>query len=428
MSKTYRISRLKPLKRLSETYTDKLARRKNPDLIVLSGLSIERPQPHQSTHTEEVSWRGVFGLFLIFVTVVTSIYYFRKIISSTPSSFLSQVDASTIFTGTIRPSAETKIAASSQALVKELHVKVGDRVSEGQLLLSLDDTEAQSALRQAELEQRAAQTQIAELTSAITSHQKQLAALRSELAKAGGKVSVAQRRAEQVPLRQRQDSPERAQAIYEQAQARLRRAEDLRSRGLMSEQEYESARAEMKIAEADLESAKRAAAASNELARAQEHQAQLQASLEINEQNRLLTEMQSQLEQARLRLLRADEALKAAQRRLSETQIRSTTSAVIVDIPFRSGDLVASGMILVRLANLDSLIIDVPVGSRVVNSLTKGQRVLVTLPIDRQQIEGRILTINPIPSENLNHTVEVIVDNSSGRLLVGQSAEVQFIR
>ncbi|MEM4251852.1 MAG: HlyD family efflux transporter periplasmic adaptor subunit, partial [Candidatus Bathyarchaeia archaeon] len=298
----------------------------------------------------------------------------------------------------------------------------------GQLLLSLDDREAQSALRQAELERRAAEAQIAELNLAITSHQKQLAALRSELAGAGGKVSVAQRRAEQIPLRQRQDSPERAQAIYEQAQARLRRAEDLRNRGLMSEQEYEAARAEMKIAEADLESAKRAAAASQELARAQEHQAQLQTSLEVREQNRLLTEMQSQLEQARLRLLRADEALKTAQRHLSETQIRATTRAVVVDIPARTGDLVASGMTLMRLANLDSLIVEVPVDSRVINALTKGQRAVVTLPVDKQQVEGRVLTINPIPSENLSYIVEVVIENSSGRLLAGQAAEVQFSR
>ncbi len=424
MSKTYRISKIKPLKKLSEVSSDKLSRRKTPDLAVPFGLNLERPQ---SARPEEVSWRGVFGLFLIVVVVVTSIYYFKQTISSVPSGFPSQ-NASTLFTGTIRPSAETKIAAPSQSLVKDLHVKVGDRVTEGQLLLSLDDREAQSELRQAELEQQTAEAQIAELNVAITAHQKQLAALRSELAGAGGRVSVAQRKAEQIPLRQRQDSIERAQAIYEQAQARLRRAEDLRSRGLMSEQEYEAARAELKIAEADLESARRAAAASQELARAQEDQARLQNSLEAREQNRLLAQMQAQLEQARLRLLRASEALKTAQRRLSETQIRATTSAIVVDIPARTGDLVASGMTLMRLANLDSLIVEVPVDSRVVNSLAKGQRALVTLPVDKQQIEGRILTINPIPAENLNHTVEVLVENSSGRLLAGQSAEVQFLR
>ncbi|KAF0247879.1 MAG: hypothetical protein FD167_2718, partial [bacterium] len=47
-------------------------------------------------------------------------------------------------------------------------------------------------------------------------------------------------------------------------------------------------------------------------------------------------------------------------------------------------------------------------------------------PTNNQKVEGKIITINPLPAANLNHIVEVEFDNTNGSLLAGQPAEVKF--
>ncbi|MEW6731974.1 MAG: efflux RND transporter periplasmic adaptor subunit [Acidobacteriota bacterium] len=379
----------------------------------------------------ELGWRTVLILLIAAATATITIYLARQYLN-TPLNPLSPAEqaaalSSTTFTGIIKPANEAKISAASAAIIEKIFVQIGDSVKEGQPLLELDDREAQQAVAQAKLEKESAEQQMAELSLNITAVNKRLASLRTQLASAAAQVSVAQRRAEQVPVRQRQDSPERAQAVYEQALARYQRTEGLYKRGLVSAQEFEETRAALRIAEADLQSARDAAAASANLERAQESQSNLQSELANSEQEQQLAELRGQLQRARLRQQQAIQILEAAQRRLSETTVKATRAGVVVELPVKVGDQVYAGATFTRLAQLDHLSVELPVSARLINAIKPGQHAIISLATgSSQQLAGTVTTINPIPAANLNHTVEIEFENRNNALLVGQSARIQF--
>jgi hypothetical protein len=73
------------------------------------------------------------------------------------------------------------------------------------------------------------------------------------------------------------------------------------------------------------------------------------------------------------------------------------------------------------------MIVEVPVSGKIISELKVGQAARVALPSSPpREIEGRIRVINPLPSSNMTHAVEVEFENPALLLLAGQSAEVRF--
>jgi hypothetical protein len=81
------------------------------------------------------------------------------------------------------------------------------------------------------------------------------------------------------------------------------------------------------------------------------------------------------------------------------------------------------------LAKLEQLKIEVPVHGRVINGLNSQQGVSIQIGegVTAQKFEGKIATVNPLPTENLNYVVEVEFANLNHSLLIGQLAKVQFM-
>lgn len=386
--------------------------------------------PIQPVTNTQIGGRALAIILLLAASATTGIYLAREYLSTplAPLSSTEQVASltSTVFTGIIKPASEIKITANSPAIVQEILVKVGDQITENQPLLKIDDRDAKNLLTQAELEKVVADQQVAQINASIISLNKQMVNLRNQVVAASGKLSLAQRKAEQVPLRQRQDSPERAQAVYDQALSKFQRTETLHKQGLVSAQELDEIRSQLRIAEADLKTAHAAEVASSELSNAQESQSNLQNELVKTEQKQQLVDLQNQLERAQLRQKQAIQALEIAKNRTSESVVKATRGGVIVEVPVKEGDQVIVGTTLAKLAQLDKLIVEVPVSARLINSLKIDQSVNIKLPTSDQTVVGKIITINPLPAANLNHTVEVEFDNSSKALLAGQGAEAKF--
>jgi multidrug efflux pump subunit AcrA (membrane-fusion protein) len=109
--------------------------------------------------------------------------------------------------------------------------------------------------------------------------------------------------------------------------------------------------------------------------------------------------------------------------------VKATAAGVVVELPIKVGDQVASGGLVARLAALQELTVEVPVDARLINALHVGQSAIVSIPtIPARQVTGRITLLNPIPAPNMTHVVEVRFPNSSGLILTGQPAEVVFQR
>ena len=404
-----------------------------------------------SSPNKEIGWREFFILLIYAIGLTTAIYVLRQHLKQLPSLTDSQqisMLATTEFTGTVAPSKEFKIAATTPAIVKNIYVKIGDRIQPNQPLLALENLAAKDidSVKQQHLavkqeiesvkqQQELAKQQVEGLEQKIENFL-QTISLNQQLDAADLRVSISQLRSQNVPLRQRQDSIQRSEAVYKQAMAQNNRVQKLYREGAVSKAQIEQAQTDFQLASSDLASTKTAAAA-NKLEQEQIKQWQVQHQLKITAQQQQLTEMRGQLKLARLQyeqVTRKLEKLRQQASKLLDEQIpdnkqivRATEAGVIVNLPVATGDQIFTGTNLAGLAKLGNLKVQVPVSVSLINTLYIGQRAAVQVGMGRQKVEATVVTINPLPAQNLTYTVEVQFKNSVNALLVGQSAKVHFL-
>jgi multidrug resistance efflux pump len=192
------------------------------------------------------------------------------------------------------------------------------------------------------------------------------------------------------------------------------RTKQLFETGVIAQQELDARTTELRMARDDLDNARRLADVSSNLDHDQTDQATLQA--KITRQG-----LQELLLQARLKYERAKQ-------QVDGTVVRATQPGVVSEISVRLGDRIPGGTLLARLAELNRMIVEVPVAGKIVSELKVGQPARVALPSSPpSQVEGRIRVINPLPSSNMTHAVEVEFENPALLLLAGQPAEVRFV-
>jgi multidrug resistance efflux pump len=305
------------------------------------------------------------------------------------------------FEGKLRPATEIRITSASMGTVSEIYVKVGDTVKAGQQMVRLDDMETRMSLQQASAEREMAQ--------------QNLDHFRSRLADANARVAIAQRKVAQVPVRQLRDSPQRAQASFDQATVNYNRAKQLFGLGVIAQQELDARATDLRIAQDDLENAKKLASVSATLEDDQSEQAGLEARVT----------RQDLIEQLR----QSDLKYQQAKQRVSESVVTATQDGVVSEIPVKIGDRVPTGTVVTQLAELKRMVADVPVAATMISKLEVGETVSIKLPsTPPTEVQGVIHTINPLPSANMTHNVEVQFDNPTMLLLAGQPAEVRFQR
>ena len=305
------------------------------------------------------------------------------------------------FEGTIQPASEIRITAESLGTVSKIYVKVGDTVQKGQPLLRMDDREARLAMEHAALARNAAENSLKKF--------------RAPLADINARVAMSQRQEQQIPTRQWRDSPERAQAAYDEAVSNHTRAKELFQAGLIPKQEMDLRDTELRIAQDDLSNAKSLASASETARKDQSEQADLQAKASRQELEEQLRELDLRYQEAK--------------QHMDDAEVRATETGVVAEVPVRLGDRVPEGSLLARLAQLNRMVAEVPVAANMISQLQVGQLATIQLPSSPpQQVEGSIRMISPLPSANMTHLIEVEFKNPTRLLLAGQPTEVRFVR
>lgn len=388
-------------------------------------------------------WNRPLVLICLAVGLTTGIYgirqYLRQPLLSLDLLQFNQTLALTEFTGKIQPAQEFKVVAAVPGIVREKYVKAGDRVLPGEPLLALENLDSKQTSEQLQQEQESLFQQITQLKQKIAAFT-QAAAVDARLNQANQELSKAQLRSQQVPLHQRQDSVDRAQATYDLAFSRYQRMEMLSQEGAISQAVFDQAKAEWQIAQADLNSAQAAAKTLAAIAQQQEQQYSVQQDLLFAQQTQQLSELQGQLEAAQLQYAQVTRKLEklrlqwiAASQEGDinnfQTLVRASQAGVVTELPATTGDQILAGTELAKVVQLDQLKVKVPVTVRLVNTLQLNQKALVKLGVEgeAQEFTAKVVTINPVPSDDLNYAVEVQFKNPNHQLLVGQSAKVQFL-
>jgi multidrug resistance efflux pump len=332
-----------------------------------------------------------------------------------------------VFTGTIAPAAHVTVAAPVAGAVREVLVRVGDRVDKGRPLVKLDDSAARAALESALFEERVATDRLNDLQARAASLDRQIALQRVEVANAAAALSEAQFSVQQVPLRQLRDSTERAGALLDQARRSFARAQELFAVGVIARSQLEDADVAVRVAEDDFARAQEAARAAERVDEAQRTLGRAQANLaraESREQHKVLLD---QIAQARVELERATTRAHSARQNVDGAVVTAPRDGVVSEVPVGLGDHIAAGAPVGRLTSTEDLMVEVEVSARLVNALRPSQPAAIALPtIPVRRVSGEIHSISPVPSARMTHLVRVKLRNPTGMLLSGQPAQVVF--
>ncbi|MDQ3079252.1 MAG: HlyD family type I secretion periplasmic adaptor subunit [Pseudomonadota bacterium] len=295
-------------------------------------------------------------------------------------AMLAQVDEVTMGQGKVIPSSKVQlIQAAEPATISELLVRSGQRVSRGQLLARLDDTQSTSAVGQIESETRSLTERAARLagegggaTGAMGSDEAALSAVRRQAL--GSRVSALRSSAEQ---RRREVAEANAtinslQGSLSLAAKQVAMLEPLAAKNIVPQTELMTARREVidiqgRIAAAREQAGRASAAVSEAMSQASEAQFSFRQEA-LNERS-----------QVTQKIAVNQESLRGARGRVSKAELRSPVDGVVNDVQVTTiGGFVQAGEKIMEIVPMgDKLLVETRVTPKDIAFIKVGDKALV---------------------------------------------------
>lgn len=348
--------------------------------------------------------------------------------------------------------AEAQVRAKTYSLAPErmgriaaVHVREGDRVDAGQVLIVLDDSEAQQALSQRQAAVRTAQRTVAEARSAYEAAR---VAVDAAIARARAGVRVAEaglrdakRGTRQELIAQSEHALELARAVEAECSRKLERAERLYAEGVYSLAARDAVRTEHQIAVARLSEAEdsllllragpRPEDADHARARLEAARVDLRAA---QSQTRELQLRRDQVASATARVAEARAAVNQAQAEIARYSIKSPVSGSVVSVFVEPGMMASPSQASLALASREDVHVEAEVRSEDIAAVTPGQRVELLLPgqssstrsgiVERLAAQAEPKPDSAIRTRIVRCRIRVVGDSAS--LVPGQELDVRF--
>ncbi len=341
----------------------------------------------------------------------------------TPAAPVEETATVVSATGKVVPATWATLAAQTGGVVVEVRVAPGDTVSEGDVLVRLDDADARLAVQQAEAALKAAQARLDELKAGPRPE---------EVEEAKAAVAMAQAALQRL-LKPDPVQVAAARAELAQAEVALRRAQDAYDRvkwdpaiGARPEAlQLEQATGAYNVAKARLDALLNPSSADVAAARAQLQQARARlALLEAGARPETIAAAEAEV-------ARAKAALEAARLALARCEVRAPFGGTVGDVAVRVGELVAPGQPLVVLGDLTTLQVETTDLDEVdVARVAVGRRVTVTFDaLPERVFTGTVVRISPMAASGtggVRYTAVIALDEMDPVLRWGMTAFVDI--
>lgn len=281
------------------------------------------------------------------------------------------------YDGILQPSRTTYIFPKRPGEVKGVLVNEGHRVKQGDLLLEMDTREIDKNFEQAQAGVEAARAQL-------------------EMAKEGLR---------EEEINQIREAVTQAETQLELAQSSYERIKTLHEDGIVSQQEFEQARAEKNLAQSNLVNAK--------------------INLDLTKSGARDLEIQA----ARAQLRQAEIQLELAEMARENTRINAPRDGVIISRDVEPGELVGEAQPPLVLGNLDPLHLQISVGERDIGKLKPGQIAEIFLrAVPDTKITGEVIRVSPVADpENRLFRVTIEIANPEDNIRPGMYAEATVL-
>lgn len=283
-----------------------------------------------------------------------------------------------IISGKVIPTQEVAVSPKSGGKVTNIRVKVGDKVNKGDILFTLDDSDAQARAEQAQSGVQSSQAAIEQAQSGVAS------------AKAAYDTAKANYEANLEKIQNAKINLERMKVLYEQ--------------GIISKSQYEQA--ELAASDSSLEVLK------SQLAQAEAAYKQPQAAQK----------------QAQASMGQASASYKQAMQALEDTVVRAPIDGFVTALNIEEGEMSSNMQAPITISNLDKVYVKINVTENLINKIKKGDKVTANFSaLNNKEFTGAISTITPAANSTTQlFDVNIEIDNKDNIIKSGMFANVKF--
>lgn len=355
--------------------------------------------------------------------------------------------ASVTASGTLRPYAQVEVRSRATGTVADVRVQEGDRVTKGQLLVVIDDSDSRSDYETAAAQLSASQAKLAQARHQLANSRAQGAA---SVAQGAAALRTAQARLVQALAGSRPEEVDQARAALAQAQLAadlaqrsLERTRELNGKGLVARQDVDQAQNAYDVALAQVRSARsrlsqlEAGSTPQEIAITQAQVKEAESALasartKLAEENALIAAVAAA--EADVRIRQAD--LGKSAERLGEARVLAPIDGIVANLNTQVGQSViggvsAGGTLLMTLADTRVIQAEIAVDESDVAEMRIGIPVRVTVDaLPDRTFGGKVARIAPQATVTQNVTqfnVVVTLSDPDRLLRLGMSADGEFI-
>ena len=337
------------------------------------------------------------------------------------------VQESSEFIGSLEAPGSVIIKPQVEGRVTQILIKEGNRVQQGQTIISLQSDDVQAQLLQAKAGLEQAQARLAELKAGT--RQEEVAQARAQLTQAQARFRDAQSGSQPEEIAQAEAQIQSAKSDVELALSRAKRYAQLRKEGAVSQdvlegyvKEQQSAEAALVVAQKRLDQVRKSRNSSiDELSGALEQQKQNLRQLENGSRPEEIAQARSQVSQAAAQV-------QAAQVQLQYTKVLAPFTGIVGDIPAKVGDYVEKADQLTTLTRNDSLELNISVPLEEAKKLRLGLPVQMLDAQGKPTARGKLSFISPdASSDSQTVLVKANFGNSRSQLVNRQSVQTKVI-
>ena len=290
------------------------------------------------------------------------------------------IENTNTFSGTTKIKDETAVTVEMGGTIEEMNVKLGDKVTKGQVLLRIKGTDTENAIKNSQAALDLAQGAYNDSNVSVSSSQNSL----------------------ETALSNAQIAYDKATSGYEEAKRQFDNTEQLYQAGAVSENDYKQAQANLEQTQKGVEQAKAGVDSA-------------QKAYDIGVGNR--EQLQASINQAKT-------ALEIAQSNRDKLVLKAPVDGIITAKNFEVNEMASQAQPAFVISSTNILQVDLNVTQADIGKFTVGQTVDVT--IDGEKVEGTVNTV-PTVAEATNslYKVEILVNNTDGRFKAGMSADVE---
>ncbi len=328
-------------------------------------------------------------------------------------------------TADVGPQSSVTIVPKVGGTLEEIKVKLGDRVKKGQVIAKIESREFLLGVKQAEAAFSAAKTQW-NLVRATAQTE-----FLSNLEQVQAALKMAQANLDKIRKGARKEEIERVDAAYQQALANaqtmekdLNRARDNYEKGAISDQQFDRAQLQFKVAQAGLESAKanldliKKGAREEDIKVVEAQVEQTQAQLKTLESLKEAKSWEAKIKSVQAQAEQAEVALGLAKIRLEDCTIKAPISGIISKRFVDVGAMVGPTQPLVSIVDIDTVKLLTHVSDEDLDKVKLTQKVEVKVGTYlNKSYEVKEININPA-MDPLSRKIEVKINISNSDYLL----------